>query len=61
MVVDGDARDGSAGPRKLAGLLAERAGQAVVVGIGVNVDLAEDEAPVPRATSARMEGADVSR
>lgn len=61
VVVDGDARDGSAGPRKLAGLLAERAGQAVVVGIGVNVDLAEHEAPVPRATSTRMEGVELSR
>lgn len=61
VVVDGDARDGSPGPRKLAGLLAERVGPAVVVGIGVNVDLGADEAPVPRATSTRLEGADVSR
>jgi len=61
VVIDGDARDGSPGPRKLAGLLAERAGDAVVVGIGVNVDLTAEEAPVPRATSTRMEGAEVSR
>jgi BirA family biotin operon repressor/biotin-[acetyl-CoA-carboxylase] ligase len=61
VVVDGDARDGSAGPRKLGGLLAERVGPAVVVGIGLNVDLAADELPVARATSTRLEGADVSR
>jgi len=61
VVVAGDARDGSPGPRKLGGLLAERSGQAVVVGIGINVDLTAEEAPVPRATSTRLEGADVQR
>jgi BirA family biotin operon repressor/biotin-[acetyl-CoA-carboxylase] ligase len=61
VVVDGDARDGSPGPRKLGGLLVERVGPAVVVGIGLNVDLTADELPVPRATSTRLEGADVSR
>jgi BirA family biotin operon repressor/biotin-[acetyl-CoA-carboxylase] ligase len=39
----------------------ERVGPAVVVGIGLNVDLAADELPVARATSTRLEGADVSR
>ncbi|MGD9954750.1 MAG: biotin--[acetyl-CoA-carboxylase] ligase [Candidatus Nanopelagicales bacterium] len=61
VVVDGDARDGSPGPRKLGGLLAERSGAAVVVGIGVNVDLTAEEAPVARATSTRLEGVDVQR
>ena len=38
VVVDGDALDGSPGPRKLAGILAETDGEdAVVIGIGVNV------------------------
>ena len=32
VVVDGAARDGSPGPRKLGGLLVERVGRAVVVG-----------------------------
>jgi BirA family biotin operon repressor/biotin-[acetyl-CoA-carboxylase] ligase len=61
VVVEGEARDGSPGPRKLGGLLAERTGAAVVTGIGVNIDLTPDEAPVPRATSTRIEGHDVSR
>ena len=61
VVVDGPARDGGPGPRKLGGLLAEVSGTAVVMGAGINVDLAEDEAPVARATSARIEGADVQR
>jgi BirA family biotin operon repressor/biotin-[acetyl-CoA-carboxylase] ligase len=61
VVVDGEARDGSAGPRKLGGLLVERVGPALVVGIGVNVDLDAAELPVPRATSTRLEGAHVGR
>ena len=61
VMVDGPAWDGSAGPRKLGGLLAERVGDALVVGIGVNVDLAADELPVPRATSVRLEGGEVRR
>jgi BirA family biotin operon repressor/biotin-[acetyl-CoA-carboxylase] ligase len=61
VVIDGDARDGSPGPRKLGGLLVERVGSAVVVGIGLNVDLDADELPVARATSTRLEGAAVSR
>lgn len=61
VVVDGDARDGSPGPRKLGGILVERTGAALVVGIGLNVDLREDELPVPRATSTRLEGTDVER
>lgn len=42
------------GDRKLAGILAERAGAGVVVGIGLNVTLREDELPVPGATSLAL-------
>lgn len=61
VVVDGPARDGSPGPRKLGGLLAERVERAVVVGIGINTDLRADELPVARATSTWLEGAHVAR
>ena len=61
VVVDGDARDGTAGPRKLGGLLVERVESALVVGIGLNVDLTAEELPVARATSTRLEGVDVRR
>ena len=43
--------------RKLAGILAERAGGAVVLGIGLNVSTRPDELPVPTATSLVIEGA----
>lgn len=43
-----------AGDGKLAGILAERAGDAVVVGIGLNV---AGRAPVPTATSLQAQGA----
>jgi BirA family biotin operon repressor/biotin-[acetyl-CoA-carboxylase] ligase len=61
VVVDGDARDGSAGPRKLGGILVERVERALVVGIGVNVDLRAVEVPVARATSTFLEGVHVGR
>ena len=61
VMVDGDAWDGSAGPRKLGGMLAERVGDAVVLGIGLNVDLDRDELPVPRATSTHLEGVELRR
>lgn len=48
------------GERKLAGILAERADDAVVVGVGLNVSLREEELPVPAATSLVLEGAAVS-
>jgi BirA family transcriptional regulator, biotin operon repressor / biotin---[acetyl-CoA-carboxylase] ligase len=47
--------------RKLAGILAERAGDAVVLGIGLNVGLRADELPVPTATSLALEGAPADR
>jgi BirA family biotin operon repressor/biotin-[acetyl-CoA-carboxylase] ligase len=49
------------GDRKLAGILAERAGDAVVVGIGLNVGLRASELPVPTATSLAIEGAPADR
>jgi BirA family biotin operon repressor/biotin-[acetyl-CoA-carboxylase] ligase len=61
VVIDGPARDGGPGPRKLGGLLAERVERAIVVGIGVNVDLRADEVPVAHATSTWLEGAVVAR
>ncbi len=49
------------GDRKLAGILAERAGDAVVVGIGLNVGLRASELPAPMATSLAIEGAPADR
>ncbi|MEV6173201.1 biotin--[acetyl-CoA-carboxylase] ligase [Streptomyces sp. NPDC051954] len=44
--------------RKAGGILAERAGAAgVVVGVGINVTLREDELPVPGAGSLALAGA----
>lgn len=45
------------GERKLAGILAEAHGDAVVVGVGLNVTLSQDELPVPTATSLFIEDA----
>lgn len=47
------------GGRKVAGILAEAVGDAVVVGVGVNVSLRADELPVPAATSLLLAGSDV--
>ncbi|MCW4352337.1 biotin--[acetyl-CoA-carboxylase] ligase [Hoyosella sp. YIM 151337] len=49
------------GERKLAGILAEvatkpKGGPGVVVGFGINVDLAAADLPVPTATSLAVEG-----
>jgi BirA family transcriptional regulator, biotin operon repressor / biotin---[acetyl-CoA-carboxylase] ligase len=53
------------GDRKLAGILAEQSGDVLVIGIGLNVGMAEDALPVSptglRATSLFVEGADVAR
>ncbi|CAM5402114.1 biotin--[acetyl-CoA-carboxylase] ligase [Streptomyces tanashiensis] len=44
--------------RKTGGILAERAGaEAIVVGLGINVTLREDELPVPAAGSLLLAGA----
>ncbi len=45
------------GGRKLCGLLAEVAGPAVVLGVGLNVTTRREELPVPTATSLLLEGA----
>jgi BirA family biotin operon repressor/biotin-[acetyl-CoA-carboxylase] ligase len=53
------------GDRKLAGILAEQSGDAVVIGIGLNVATPEEALPVSptglRATSLLVEGAAVAR
>jgi BirA family transcriptional regulator, biotin operon repressor / biotin---[acetyl-CoA-carboxylase] ligase len=43
---------------KLAGILAEQAGDAIVVGIGINLSGGRDELPVAGATSLALEGAE---
>ncbi len=43
--------------RKIGGILTELAGGAVVVGIGLNVSLREQELPVPTAASLALAGA----
>ncbi|MEP6760172.1 MAG: biotin--[acetyl-CoA-carboxylase] ligase [Sporichthyaceae bacterium] len=45
--------------RKLAGILAERVEDALVLGVGINVSLRADELPVPSATSLLLEGSAV--
>lgn len=45
------------GNGKLAGILAEQAGEAVVVGIGLNVSATESELPTGQATSLWLAGA----
>lgn len=44
--------------RKVAGILCERRGEAVVVGVGVNLVLEPHELPTDRATSLRIAGAE---
>jgi BirA family transcriptional regulator, biotin operon repressor / biotin---[acetyl-CoA-carboxylase] ligase len=51
------ARDG----RKLAGILAETSGTAVVVGVGLNVSASADELPETGTSLARITGATVDR
>jgi BirA family transcriptional regulator, biotin operon repressor / biotin---[acetyl-CoA-carboxylase] ligase len=46
-----------AGGRKLAGILAEQSGEAVVVGVGLNVSTTRAELPVETATSLLIEQA----
>jgi BirA family biotin operon repressor/biotin-[acetyl-CoA-carboxylase] ligase len=47
----------SPGGGKLAGILAEQAGDAVVIGIGMNVTAGANELPSPAATSLALQGA----
>lgn len=61
VVIDGLAFDGSPGPRKLAGILAERRGDCVVVGIGINVHHTQPMLPIPAATSLAIEADSVAR
>ena len=48
---------------KVAGVLVERIGEPgrAIIGIGINVDLAPSELPVPTATALSLEGVQVSR
>jgi BirA family biotin operon repressor/biotin-[acetyl-CoA-carboxylase] ligase len=46
---------------KLAGLLVELAGDAAVVGIGLNVSMREAELPIPTATSLLVAGGSTDR
>jgi BirA family biotin operon repressor/biotin-[acetyl-CoA-carboxylase] ligase len=50
-----------AGDRKLAGILAEQSGDAIVVGAGINVSTRQGELPVEAATSLALEGAPAGR
>ena len=52
-----DSAGPSGGGRKLAGILAEQAGDAIVVGVGLNVSASQDELPSPQATSLWLQGA----
>jgi BirA family transcriptional regulator, biotin operon repressor / biotin---[acetyl-CoA-carboxylase] ligase len=47
-------------PGKLVGILAEQAGDAIVVGVGLNVSASRDELPSGQATSLWLAGADNS-
>lgn len=49
------------GGRKVAGILAEAAHSAVVVGCGINVSMGESDLPVPEATSLLLAGVVVDR
>ncbi|MFA1539642.1 biotin--[acetyl-CoA-carboxylase] ligase [Actinomadura sp. DLS-62] len=48
------------GDRKLAGILAEKVEDGLVIGVGLNVGLRAEELPVPTATSLAIEGAPLS-
>jgi BirA family biotin operon repressor/biotin-[acetyl-CoA-carboxylase] ligase len=62
VVVEGLAHDGSPGPRKLAGILAETdGGDGVVLGVGVNVSQGPEGLPTPQATSLALEGVAAGR
>jgi len=48
------------GDRKVAGILVERVGDALVVGMGLNVTMRADELPTPSATSLALAGATIT-
>jgi BirA family transcriptional regulator, biotin operon repressor / biotin---[acetyl-CoA-carboxylase] ligase len=48
--------DGPDGQRKLAGILAEQAGGAIVIGVGLNVSATRQELPSDQATSLLLAG-----
>lgn len=47
--------------RKLGGVLVQLINNKLIIGIGINVDLAKSELPVEHATSLRIEGYEVDR
>lgn len=49
------------GDQKVAGILAERSGNAVIIGVGINVAMTADRLPVPTATSLNLQGAQADR
>lgn len=58
VVIGGDGHHGDPGPRKLAGLLMEMVDpHAVVLGVGINVNLPLEGLPTPQATALNLEGA----
>lgn len=59
--VGGAAGTITGGPRKLAGILSEAVGDAVVLGIGINVALDSEDLPTPQATSVQVEGGALDR
>ncbi len=67
LVVIAAACGGSEGPRKLGGILstlvpdAGGEGSAVILGIGINVDMSGRDLPVKQATSVLLEGGNLDR
>jgi BirA family transcriptional regulator, biotin operon repressor / biotin---[acetyl-CoA-carboxylase] ligase len=49
------------GGAKICGILAEQAGDAIVLGAGINVTTRRDELPVPHATSVTLAGSAAGR
>ncbi|HQY98800.1 MAG TPA: biotin--[acetyl-CoA-carboxylase] ligase [Propionicimonas sp.] len=47
------------GGRKVCGILTERVEDVVIIGMGINTTLGENQLPVPTATSLALAGADV--
>jgi len=56
VVVIGSGPDGSQLLRKLGGLLAQRVADAVVVGVGLNVEMSQGQLPLETATSFLAQG-----